>query len=1312
MTVTPVNDKPIATADSGTVAENGSTTFDIRANDSDAETPLASLTVTNLSVPANGTVTNNNDGTVTYTHDGSETTSDSFTYTINDGTVDSNIVTVSMTITPVNDVPIAIADNETVAEGASNILSISLNDTDAETLTADLVITNLSTPSNGSVVNNNDGTVTYTHDGSETTDDSFTYTINDGTVDSAPVTVSITVNAANDIPIANDDVATVAEDTAEIIDLRVNDSDTDTPLAELTIANISTPANGAVTNNNDGTVTYTHDGSETTSDSFTYTSNDGTSNSIGATVSITVTPVNDLPIATADNETVAQGASNTLFIRLNDSDAETAIADLTITNLSRPTNGSVVNNIDGTVTYTHNGTATTDDSFTYTINDGAVDSVPATVTISITSSVNIAPIGTDDTAVLDEGSSESIDLLSNDTDIDTPQAELTVTNISTTANGTVVNNNNGTVTYSHDGSETTSDSFTYTTNDGTTNSAVVNVSIIINAVNDTPIANTDSETVAADSSKTFDIRANDSDAETLLNDLTVTNISAPANGSVINNHDGTVTYTHNGSETNNDSFTYTINDGTTDSAPAQVSLNIVLLNIAPVLATLPPSSVEELSLLSLDIGATLTDPDDNNDNSGDIQWSLINPPLGMSISTLGNILWIPGENSTGNYTIIVSAADGLEDNASAAEQSYTIEVTLLDGDGDTIADYSDNCPLNTNNEQLDLDSDGNGDICDDDIDGDGISNDFESANNLDPRNSIDATEDIDGDGLSNLEESLICIANNQDICSTLLVDNNPPTITTIDLVVPATGYYTTVELVASAFDFIDGEVTPTTDNSSILRPGRNVITWTAVDLSNNIATTQHIIDVLPIISLAGSLIASEGQTVSIPFNLNGDAADYPVIITYTLSGTAEPTDHNLVAGSLIIDSGQQAHLALEILEDSIIESDEDLIITLSSINNNAVLSQELTFTIRVTEQALAPVVNLAITQNGVSSNTIYLDAGIVELTALAKDGNGDLLTFDWSNSPSDINATIDTNSYSFDPRNDDLQTNNYLIEVIVSDGAFQSIANLPIYIETTAPVLSRFSDSDNDGVNDVDEGLNDTDNDGIVDYLDSINDPSFLHTAVIINSNSFQNLMETQKGFSLRMGRTAISTNDPGAKISSQDIADETNSIIEDQGTENFGGLFDFEIHGLTEIEPTAVLVIPLDQFIPQDNATYRKFINGVWTDFVVNGQDKIRSAQKVDGFCPAPLSEIYQDGILKFSQCIELTITDGGPNDDDGIVNGIIKDPSGVSVSNSSNQNEEAPIAPTSSSEGAGQMPMVLLLLLLLLLIVRQIETSNHRVL
>jgi VCBS repeat-containing protein len=1191
-------------------------------------------------------------------------------------------------------------------------LFIRLNDTDVETETANLVITNLGTPSNGTVLNNNNGTVTYTHDGSETTSDSFTYTINDGANDSLPGTVSITVNPPNASPVANDDFATVTEGSAENIDLRLNDTDVDTDQIELTITNISTPANGSVTNNNDGTVTYTHNGSETTSDSFTYTSNDGSSNSNAATVAITITAVNDLPIAVADNETVAQGSSNTLSIRLNDTDAETVTVNLTITNLSTPSHGVLVNNNDGTVTYTHDNSETISDSFTYTINDGIADSAPATVSIAIINSKSGAPIGTDDTGVLDEGSSAIINLLINDTDIDTPQSELTVTNISTAANGTVVNNNNGTVTYSHDGSETTTDSFTYTANDGTTNSAVVNVFLTIDPINDRPVANTDSDTVIKGSSKIIDIRANDTDAETLLNNLTVTNISTPANGSVVNNNDGTVTYTHNASKTSNDSFTYTINDGTTDSAPAQVSINILVVNIGPVLATLPTSSVEELSLLTLDIGAALTDPDDNNDNSGDIQWRLIDPPLGMSISTLGNILWTPGENSVGNYIITVIAEDGLEDNASAAEQTYNIDVTLLDGDGDTVADYSDNCPLNNNELQLDLDADGQGDVCDDDIDGDGLDNDFEIANNLDPLNDIDATLDTDGDGLSDLEESLICIANNQDICSTLLVDNNPPTISTVDLIVPATGYYTTVELIASAFDITDGNVTPTTDDSSVLRPGRNIINWTATDSNNNVGTTQHVINVLPIVTLAGSVIVSEGQTVSIPFNLNGDAADYPVIISYTLSGTAEVTDHNLVAGSLIIESGLQGNIVIDIIEDSIVENDEDLIITLSSINNNAVLSEELTYTIRVTEKALAPIVNLAITQNGISSNTIYVDAGIVELTAEASGGNGDTLIFDWSNSPSDINATIDTNRFSFDPNTDVLQTSDYLIEVIVSDGTLHTIASLPIHIETTAPVLSRFRDSDNDGVNDLNEGLSDTDKDGIADYLDAINDQSLLPTDVILNNNSFQNLMETQKGFALKMGRTALGTNEPGAKISSQDIVDDTNSVIEDQGSANFGGLFDFEIHGLTEIEPTAVLVIPLDQFIPQDNATYRKFINGIWTDFVVNGQDKIRSAQKVDGFCPAPLSNIYQDGILKFSQCIELSITDGGPNDDDGIINGVIKDPSGVSVGNDSNQKEEPAITPTSSSEGAGQLPMILLLLLVLLLIVRQTKTRNDRVL
>ena len=230
---------PVAVSDSATVLEEGNITFDIRSNDTDADTATASLSVTNLSTPANGTVNNDGNGMITYTHNGSETTSDTFTYTINDDAGGSDTGTVTMTVTPVNDKPIATADSGTVAENGSTTFDIRANDSDAETPLASLTVTNLSVPDNGTVVSNNNGIVTYTHDGSETTSDSFTYTINDGIVDSNIVTVSMTITAVNNLPIATADNGTVAEGTSIILSIALNDTDTETPNANLTITNLS-----------------------------------------------------------------------------------------------------------------------------------------------------------------------------------------------------------------------------------------------------------------------------------------------------------------------------------------------------------------------------------------------------------------------------------------------------------------------------------------------------------------------------------------------------------------------------------------------------------------------------------------------------------------------------------------------------------------------------------------------------------------------------------------------------------------------------------------------------------------------------------------------------------------------------------------------------------------------------------------------------------------------------------------------------------------------------------------------------------------
>ena len=106
----------------------------LQANDTDAENDLDLTTIVIVDAPAHGSVdTSKNDGTVDYTHDSSETTTDSFTYTIKDGSgAVSGKATVTITVTPVNDDPIAADDSDSTTEGGSVTMDIASNDTDAE----------------------------------------------------------------------------------------------------------------------------------------------------------------------------------------------------------------------------------------------------------------------------------------------------------------------------------------------------------------------------------------------------------------------------------------------------------------------------------------------------------------------------------------------------------------------------------------------------------------------------------------------------------------------------------------------------------------------------------------------------------------------------------------------------------------------------------------------------------------------------------------------------------------------------------------------------------------------------------------------------------------------------------------------------------------------------------------------------------------------------------------------------------------------------------------------------------------------------
>src|SRR5262245_61623286 len=128
--------------------------------------------------------------------------------------------------------------------------------------------------------------------------DAFTYTVSDGAGGSDTATVNVNVASVQDTPSANDDAATVAEDSGpNAINVLANDSDVDGDT--LTVASVTQAAHGSVVNNG-SSVSYTPAPNYFGPDSFSYTVSDGQGGVDTATVNITVTSVNDAPVANDD----------------------------------------------------------------------------------------------------------------------------------------------------------------------------------------------------------------------------------------------------------------------------------------------------------------------------------------------------------------------------------------------------------------------------------------------------------------------------------------------------------------------------------------------------------------------------------------------------------------------------------------------------------------------------------------------------------------------------------------------------------------------------------------------------------------------------------------------------------------------------------------------------------------------------------------------------------------------------------------------------------------------------------------------------
>ncbi|MGF1666467.1 MAG: tandem-95 repeat protein, partial [Acidimicrobiia bacterium] len=305
----------------------------------------------------------------------------------------------------VNASPTAVDDAATTDEDTGAIIDVLVNDTDPDGDA--LTVTAVTDGANGTVVDNGDGTVTYTPDPDWNGVDSFTYTISDGRGGTDTATVTITVTPINDAPVAVDDADTVVEDESVTVDVLVNDFDVDGDT--LTVVSVTQGVNGSVVVNGDGTVSYTPDADWNGVDSFTYTVSDGVLTD-SATVTVTVVAVNDAPVAVDDNTGTDEDVALVVAPLVNDFDVDGDV--LSVASFTQPANGVVVDNGDATLTYTPDADWFGTDSFTYTVSDGAATAT-GTVWV-VVAAVNDAPVAADDGVGTDEDTAVSVDVVAND----------------------------------------------------------------------------------------------------------------------------------------------------------------------------------------------------------------------------------------------------------------------------------------------------------------------------------------------------------------------------------------------------------------------------------------------------------------------------------------------------------------------------------------------------------------------------------------------------------------------------------------------------------------------------------------------------------------------------------------------------------------------------------------------------------------------------------------------------------------------------------------------------------------------------------
>ncbi|WP_282153987.1 Ig-like domain-containing protein [Ruegeria atlantica] len=363
----------------------------------------------------------------------------------------------------------AVDDAATLTEDGTILIDVLANDTGA------VNISSISTAVNGSA-SIEDGKIRFTPStdfhGSET----LTYTVDDGNGETDTATVTVTVSPENDAPTASNDVADVTEDGSVLIDVFANDLDVDGD--PLTITAVAGSLNGAASIEN-GQIRYNPNADFHGTETLTYSVEDGNGGTDAGTISVTVTPENDNPVASNNTASVAEDGTILIDALANDLDVDGDT--LTINNVTGALNG-IANIEDGQIRYTPNSNFNGIETLTYSVGDGNGGTATATIAVTVTPE-NDTPEALNDAASLDEDGTVLIDVLANDTDPDGDV--LTISNVTGASSGVAVIEG-GQIRYTPDSGFSGTDTVNYTISDGAGGVASATAAIDVNPVQTGP----------------------------------------------------------------------------------------------------------------------------------------------------------------------------------------------------------------------------------------------------------------------------------------------------------------------------------------------------------------------------------------------------------------------------------------------------------------------------------------------------------------------------------------------------------------------------------------------------------------------------------------------------------------------------------------------------------------------------------------------------------------------------------------------------------------------------------------------------------